>query len=309
MGQKHDPAGHAAAAVTVTVWGTTFISTKVLLESFTPIEILLIRFVLGLAVLCVLSPHRLRLTDRRQEGLFAAAGLTGVCIYYLMENIALSYASASSIGVIVSSAPLFTGIFAALFLKEEKLHPRFFAGFAAAMIGIALISFGGGEDAAFSLVGDLMALAAAMAWGAYSILTRRISAYGYPTLAVTKRIFCWGVLFMLPGALAMGFHPPVEELLQPRGLLNLLYLGVCASAGCFVLWNFAVRRLGALRTSVYIYATPAVTVVMAWVLLGERLTLLSALGTVLVIAGLLLSEGKSRKGAGNGRSAENVGQA
>lgn len=300
MVDKHNLAGHAAAIVTVAVWGTTFISTKVLLGDFTPVEILLIRFVLGLAVLCVISPRWLRLIDRRQEIWFAAAGLTGVCLYYLMENIALVYASASSIGVIVSSAPLFTGILATLFLKEEPLQPRFFAGFIAAMAGILLISFGGGAGAEFDLVGDLMALAAAVAWGAYSILTRRISAFGYPTIAVTKRIFCWGVLFMMPGVLVMGFHPPMEALLRPQGLLNLLYLGVCASAGCFVLWNFALRRLGALRTSVYIYATPAITVVMAGVLLGERLTLLSVLGTVLVIAGLLLSEGRHEKAVTNG---------
>ncbi|MCB6367639.1 DMT family transporter, partial [Intestinibacillus massiliensis] len=97
-----DPAmkGHGAALFTILVWGTTFISTKILLTDFTPIEILFFRFLLGLAALILVYPRRLRLTERKQEVTFALAGLCGVCLYYLLENIALTYTMASNVGVI-----------------------------------------------------------------------------------------------------------------------------------------------------------------------------------------------------------------
>lgn len=98
-------AGHLAALVTILIWGTTFISTKVLLQDFQPIEILFFRFVLGLIALFLVYPHPLKGTSLRQELTFAAAGLSGVCLYYLLENIALTYTMASNVGVIISVAP------------------------------------------------------------------------------------------------------------------------------------------------------------------------------------------------------------
>ena len=90
--------GHLAALVTVIIWGTTFISTKVLLESFSPVEILFFRFVLGLVALWVAHPRRMRGTTWKQEGMFALAGLCGVCLYYLLENIALNQFGISILG-------------------------------------------------------------------------------------------------------------------------------------------------------------------------------------------------------------------
>ena len=89
--------GHLFALVTILLWGTTFISTKVLLRSFTPIEILFFRFIMGLIVLFLIYPYRLKVTDKKQEWIFAGAGLSGITLYYLFENIALVYAPASNV--------------------------------------------------------------------------------------------------------------------------------------------------------------------------------------------------------------------
>ena len=142
--RQNNAAGHVAALVTILIWGTTFISTKVLLTDFQPIEILFFRFVMGLFALLIACPHRMKGTTGRQELVFAGAGLCGVCLYYLLENIALTCTMASNVGVIISVAPFFTVILSHLFLKqEEKLGAGFFVGFVVAMAGIALISFNG----------------------------------------------------------------------------------------------------------------------------------------------------------------------
>ena len=134
---------HLIALATVLVWGVTFVSTKVLLVDFAPIEILFIRFLMGFAALWLLRRHVLRTKKRSHELLFAAAGITGVTLYYLLENVALVYANASVVGVVVAVSPLFTAILGTLTGSERKLGVRFFAGFVVAMAGIALVSLQG----------------------------------------------------------------------------------------------------------------------------------------------------------------------
>lgn len=287
---KHSTLGRLSAFVTILIWGTTFISTKILLRTFQPVEILVFRFVLGLLALTLACPHRLKGTTRSQELTFVAAGLCGVCLYYLLENIALTYTTASNVGVIVSMAPFFTGILSRLFLKgETRLRPGFYVGFVVAIAGICLISFPGGH-LRLSPAGDLLALLAALVWACYSVLSRKISTFGYPTIQTTRRVFFYGVMFMVPAAFLFGFRLDLARFANPVCLLNMVYLGLGASALCFVTWNLAVKRLGAVKTSLYLYLVPVITVAASTLILKERMTLFSGVGTALILTGLLLSE-------------------
>lgn len=291
-------AGHGAALLTVFVWGLTFISTKVLLAGFEPVEILFTRFLMGLLALCVVSRKRLPKTTWRQELLFAAAGLTGVCLYFLLENIALTFTQASNVGVIAATAPFFTAIFSRFFFKEEeRLRPAFLLGFVIAMAGIALITV---QGAALQLnpVGDLLALLSIMVWALYSNLTRKASAYGYPTVLLTRRIFFYGVLFILPILLMTGHSWDLARFTQPLFLGNLLFLGLGASACCFVTWNYAVQTVGAVKTSVYLYLEPVITVVFSVIILHETITPGAGVGIALTLGGLILSEYHPKKKVG-----------
>lgn len=284
--------GHLTALLTIVIWGTTFISTKILLIDFKPTEILFFRFVLGFLALLAVYPHRLKGTTRRHEFLFAAAGLCGICLYYLLENIALTFTMASNVSVIISIAPFFTAIFSHLFLrKEEKLRTNFFLGFLVAMAGICLISFNGSK-LELNPVGDLLALAAAILWACYSVLTKKISRLGYHTILTTRRMFFYGILFMLLFLLPSSdwnLKAKAALLSTPVYLLNLIYLGLGASALCFVTWNFSVKVLGVVKTSIYIYMVPVITIVTSILILKEPVTWMSVLGAILTVAGLFLS--------------------
>ena len=287
--------GHLAALLTIIIWGTTFISTKILLVDFKPVEILFFRFAMGYLVLLMICPRRLKGVERKQELTFIAAGLCGICLYYLLENIALTYTMASNVGVIISAAPFFTAILAHLFMKsEEKLRANFFVGFVVAMIGIFLISFHG-SSLELNPMGDILALIAAFVWACYSILTKKISSYGYPVILTTRRTFFYGILFMIPTLFFFDFKMDLSRFENISYLFNILYLGLGASALCFVTWNFAVKVLGAVKTSVYIYMVPVITVVTSVLILHERVTLLSGIGTILTLVGLFLSESKIQK--------------
>ena len=197
----------------------------------------------------------------RQELAFAAAGLCGVCLYYLLENIALTYTMASNVGMIISVAPFFTALLSHLFLhQDEKLRPGFFLGFAVAMAGIILISFNG-SSLQFGPTGDLLALLAAFLWACYSILTKKISSYGYPTILTTRRIFFYGILFMVPALFFFDFQWDLTRFANPVYLLNILFLGLGASV----------------------------------LILHEPFTWMTGAGMFLALAGLLLSEYKTKK--------------
>lgn len=282
--------GHAAALITIMVWGTTFISTKVLLQEFSPIEILFIRFTIGYLALWCVFPRRLILRENGQERYFIAAGLCGVTLYYLLENIALTYTMASNVGVIMSITPFFTVIFSCLFLHHKRPNPRFFLGFVIAMSGIILISFGNGATLQINPLGDILAVIAAITWAAYAIITKKISEFGYNTMQTTRRTFFYGLIFMIPAMLLMDFNIEPAKLLNIKILLNLLFLGLGASALCFVAWNSAVKILGSVKTSVYIYMVPVITTVTAAVILDEKITLMMLCGIFLTLIGLFLSE-------------------
>ena len=291
---KKTAAGHITALITIVIWGTTFISTKILLADFTPIEILFFRFLMGLLVLIAVYPKRLGIKDKKQELTFAAAGLCGICLYYLFENIALTYTMASNVGVIVSVAPFFTAVLSHVLRKtEEKLKAQFFIGFIVAITGICLISFSSSE-LKLNPIGDILAIVAAFVWAVYSLLTRKISGYGYNTIQITRRIFAYGILFIIPFLFVFDFSLDVQKFVKPEYALNLIYLGLGASALCFVTWNYAVKVLGAVKTSVYIYIVPVITVVTSVIVLKEEITWMAAVGIGLTLIGLFLSESKPK---------------
>ncbi|WP_279155367.1 DMT family transporter [Thomasclavelia cocleata] len=288
--------GHIAALLTIFIWGTTFISTKILLVDFKPIEILFFRFLIGLIALLIIYPKRLKKTTKDQEITFALAGLCGVTLYFLLENIALTYSMASNIGVIISIAPFFTAILSDFVLKEKSLKSNFIIGFIAAMMGIALISFNGTSNFKLNPIGDVLALLAALVWAIYSVLTKKISEYGYNTIQVTRRIFIYGIAFMLIALVPFDFELNLNHFTNPVYLGNIIFLGLGASALCFVTWNVAVKILGAVKTSIYIYIVPIVTVVTSVIILNEQITLMSFIGTILTLIGLFLSQDFRDKG-------------
>ena len=143
-------------------------------------------------------------------------------------------------------------------------------------------------------MGDLLALLAALVWACYSILTKKISSYGYHIILTTQRVFFYGILFMIPTLFLFDFHLQLERFTNPVYLLNIVFLGIGASALCFISWNFAVKILGAVKTSIYIYMVPVITVVTSALILHEPLTVVSVIGTILTLAGLFLSQSRRK---------------
>ncbi len=290
--------GHLVALGTVFMWGLTFISTKVLLTDYTPLEVLFFRFVLGYITLVIFYPKALPIKSFKEEKLFMAAGFSGVTLYFLMENIAINYTLASNVGIIVAIAPFCTAILAQVLLRgyaRETLNWTFFLGFVVAMCGIGLIVFNGAVHLQLNPLGDILAAGAALTWAFYSIFMRMIGELRYSMAVCTRRVFFYGVLFMLPVVAWQGVHFDMATFLKPINAANFFFLAVICSSVCFATWSWSVKVLGAVKASAYIYLVPVVAVGFSALILDENITKLAMIGTALTLTGLVISEIKPRK--------------
>ncbi len=290
MPNHSDSKYHLAALFTVAVWGATFVSTKILIaHSLTPAEIFFMRFVL--AYLCILPFARGRMWAQslRDEALLLAAGICGGSIYFLTENIALEYAPASNVSLIVCTAPVWTALVLSIIDRNERMSRRQALGSALAFVGMVLVVLNGHFVLRLSPRGDLLAFCAAWLWMLYSLLIKKLGDR-YPALFITRKVFFYGLLTILPWFAFRPFDVSWQTLAQPAVWGNLLFLGVIASMLCYLLWNAAMHRLGAVRTTNYIYINPLVTILTAAAFINERITLVALLGAALILYGMWHAE-------------------
>lgn len=281
--------GHFLAIFTIFVWGTTFISTKVLLREFNSTEIVCFRLLIGFVVLFCMKPKIMKFQSLKKELMYLAAAVCGVSVYQILENLALSYSYASTTSVIISAAPLFTAILASIVFKT-KCTLRFFIGFVIAISGIIFVNIN--KDMGFNLKGVLVALAAVCMWAVYSVLGKFFTGDGISVIQVTRRIFLYGIIVLIPFWFIFDCRFGFERFANPVNLLNMLFLGGVASALCFVTWNSATKRIGVVPTGVYMYGIPVVTVIFSIIILDEGFTYLTAIGIVLTLGGLFVSSFK-----------------
>ena len=289
--------GHILALFTIFVWGSTFSSTKILLEDFNAIEILFIRFFIAYIVLFVLHYKSLGFLGRNLEFLFFLAGLCGACFYFLLENIALGYTSASNASLLVAIIPLFT-VFLGFILYRKPITKLFLFGTMLAFVGVAFVVLRG--EWHFSFIGDVLCILAGLMWSFYTLIIDKVflRCKSESSLAITKKIFFYGLVCIFPLWLwqstiqynALGIDSFLQRFTNPYNLLNLAFLGCVASAICYLTWNTALNILGALKASVYLYAVPVIGVFVATISLGETVTLSMIVGGFLVLFGLFISQ-------------------
>ena len=300
--------GYIFAAVAVFLWGITFVCTKSLLNDFSAFEILFFRFLAAYIGLWIIKPKALVLKNKKENWWFFLAGLSGIAVYQQAENIAINYTTASNVSIIVSICPFFTAIIAQIFLKEKHLNLWFILGFIIALGGITLVSFNGHAEFHLSPKGDLLALLAAVSWGFYSLFVSKVNAMGYDDVLCTRRFFFYALILMIPffiygatcsepgSAFYVNLSAAVNKarFAKPMSWVNLLFLGLGASAFCFVAWGYACNNLGTVKITVALYLIPVITIVFAFIFLGETITLMGLCGAALTITGLILS-GRKRK--------------
>ena len=287
--------GHLIALATICVWGSTFIFSKTLLDVFTPVQIMLLRFFVAYAVLWCMYPKTEKTTARDNLGIFFMS-LFADTVYFLCENNALRYTLASNVSILVASAPIWTAVLAHFFIKGNKLRKNTVYGSLIALVGVALVVFNGTVVLKFNPFGDMLSLAAAICWALYSVMITRY-IHRFSSFFLMRRMTFFAILTTLPLAFFMGeLNMPLYEFADPHKLFCIVFLGILGSGISYVTWNIATRRLGIVKVNTYIYVNPFVTLVTGALFLHEPITLMSVIGALFIICGVIIGV-RERKGA------------
>lgn len=281
--------GHLLAAFVAFVWGVTFVSSKILLKDYTPIEIMYMRFVLAYIGLWIIHPKHHPYKNFREELNFLIAGITGVFGYFMLENSAMIYTSVSNTGLILAAAPLFVSIILHVFKQDERFELKILIGFIFAMLGVGIIVFNGQVVLQVNGFGDFLAIMAAIIWGFYSLSLKKMDQT-LSSIILTRRTFFYGILSATPFVFTRGHGIDLIPLFEGYGWLHLVFLGIVASGICYVFWNLSIRYIGAVKASNYIYLMPLYTMAASAIVLKEDITPLMYLGCGLILCGVYVSE-------------------
>lgn len=287
---------HIVAFLTVAVWGTTFVWTKLLIiNGLSPAQIFTLRFIIAYVLLTGFSLWRGRhkwLSDNwRDELTMMALGLTGGSMYFLTENESLRFTTATNTSLIVCSCPLFAMLIIALFYKSERFSRLQALGSLLALIGMAAVVLNGHFVLHLSPLGDTLAFSACICWALYTLLMKPVMGR-YPAMFITRKVFFYGILTILPYYIFVPDMPSLDVLMRPEVALNLLFLGSVASMLCYLTWSWCMKGLGAVICTNWVYVNPITTIIAAWLILDEQITVYFLIGSILIIAGMYFSSKK-----------------
>ena len=300
---------HFIAILTVIVWGSTFVFTKLLLlAGITAAQIFMLRFIIAYILLlgwCLMRRgwKHFRWWSRswRDEMLMAALGVTGGSLYFLAENTAMNHTTTTNTSLIVCSCPLVAALLIGIFYKSQRMGTAQVVGALMAVTGVAVVVLNGHFVLHLSPIGDALALTACLCWAVYSLLMIPANR-NYDTMFITRKVFFYGLVTMIPYFMAHPELPSAEVLLRPDIISNLMFLGCIASLACFLAWTWVMDKLGAVIATNYVYLNPLVTIVCAWWILSEAITPWFLLGTGLIIAGMYLADKNNCSAISNEKS-------
>ena len=283
---------HILAIITSAIWGTTFISSKLLLqEGLSPAAIMILRFVLAYVLMLPFIKGKWFCKSLKDELLMVLLGISGGSLYFLLENTALVYTQASNVAIIIAATPLLTMLTVNLLDRGKGASKRLYGYSLMSLAGVALVILNGNFVLKLNPIGDLLTFGAVVTWVIYSIIIAKVQER-YSSWMITRKIFFYGVVTLLPYFLIEPWDVTWEMMSRPMVWGNIAYLGVLASLGCYMTWNIVIKRLGAVDATNYLYINPIVAMITANLLLGERITPLAIAGTALILVGVYLAERK-----------------
>ena len=285
---------HVIAILVIIAWGASFPCTRLLLDAgITPTEIFVYRSAIAYLGLLVFSRFNVSFWGWKDETLAILCGLTGGAMYFVLQNIALKLTLLSDVVIVIAVNPLLTTILAAIFLKEEHFSWKILLSSMVAFAGVAVVTFRDGFVWGNGLLGNVLAFLAALSWAVYCIILKRVQGR-HSTLSITRKVMIYGTLCALP---VMLLEPttPMTTLLRTDVLFNMLFLALVCSMAAFFIWNLVIKKIGAIRSSNYLYLDPIVSIIIGVIVLNERVGIVAVVGCALVLLGVILVEKTSTK--------------
>lgn len=288
-------AGYAAITFSMFFWGISFVWTKSLLNGGFPVfTIVFLRLVIASVLFYTLfkTGHRLEKVRRGDRMLFVALAFFEPFLYFIGEDFGLQYVDASFAALVIALIPVVVSV-CMHFVEGESLERNFFAGAVISIIGLFVMSFGGGAYAHFSLKGFSLLMLAVAAAGGYSIvLNRLLKSYGPATVTTFQNMLAIPFYFVLVCIFDLRRWHGLAWNVQTA--TSLVCLAVFCSAGAYMCYAYAAKIISVTKVSVFANAIPIVTLVFAALAGQESFTLQKLSGVVIVVAGVILSQLKGK---------------
>jgi drug/metabolite transporter (DMT)-like permease len=294
--ERNQRSAMVKAFCSVIVWGASFVATKIALENVPPATVVWMRFSLGVIILggVVLLRKQFRLPHGRDWIYLMFLGFLGITFHQWLQSTGLVTSLAVSTGWIVASTPIFMAILSWIFLKE-KLTWLQILGIGLAAFGVLMVITRGDPRSLFSghfgSSGDFLILASAPNWAIFSTLSRR-GLKEYPAALMMFFVMLFGWLFSTVLFLDSGGLHQIQNL-SINGWLAIGFLGIFCSGIAYIFWYDALQVLPVAQTGAFLYLEPVITVIVAGLLLGEKLFLAGLLGGVIILTGVWMVNRKT----------------
>lgn len=255
-----------------------------------PADIFFYRFTMAYVCMLIMSHGRMWSDNWKDELTLVGLGVMGGSMYFLTENMALTYSTTANVSILVSTTPLVTALLLSIFYKSERLNGKQALGSVVAFIGVVLVVMNGQLVLHLNPKGDALALGASLTWGFYSLFMKRVMDR-YSADFITRKVFAYGLISILPyfalHPSSFVLHPSSFLLTRPVVWGNLLFLGLLASTGGYLLWNWVMQKLGAVKSTNFLYFQSIITMIAGAVILHERITLMALAGVFVLIFGMV----------------------
>ena len=285
--------GHILALITIFIWGITYIATKILLQGYNEIQVIVFRLIIAYVVLWIIHPKLNTPKSLKDEIAFIILAIFGVVVYFLFENAALKSSSAANVSIIISFAPIATTVGVRLVSKNDRLNGAKIIGFFVAISGVILVVFNGAFDIGFNPRGDLLAIGAMLSWAIYSVISPYLLAR-FDNFMITRRSTFYSLIALGAITLIRDGAPDLNRLVSFDMGISLLLLGVLGSGFCYIWWNSAIKRIGVVTTTNYLYLCPFITMITGYFVLDEAISIWGICGALLIIGGIVVSNKKPK---------------
>jgi len=287
---------YTSIVLAMVFWSFSFIWTRVAILSFPPMTLITLRLLIAslLLLLVTKATGKFQKLRRKDLKLFLLLAFFEPFLYYVGETYGLTMVASTLASVIVSTIPLFAPVFAFLILRERIGWPNI-VGILVSLLGVFFVIYqpGGGFNA--NPWGVALLFLAVFSAICYATILRKISTY-YNTLNVIFYQSFLGLLFFIPTFFLTDYSNIQHLNITSDALVALLMLSVFASVVAFVLFAGAVRQVGVARTNVFVNLIPVFTAILAWLILGDIITLSNWIGIAIVVVGLFISQwGKMKR--------------
>ncbi|UTE79360.1 MULTISPECIES: DMT family transporter [unclassified Rossellomorea] len=290
---KTKAAASLYATMSISFWGISFVSTKAVLGTLDPYTLLVLRFGIGalfLLMLLLLKGYRLPIPLKYVPHLIVL-GVLGVFIHQVIQATALLNIDASSAGWMISFSPVFTVILSMMFLHEKMTISKAL-GMIIAITGVLMVTTAGsGQSIGFTVnIGYFLMILSTLNWAVYSVLLKKLRIE-LPSLVITFYMSLLGFSLTIPFLIRNRGWEGISQLSNVEWA-HLIFLGVFVSGIAYWYWAKALEVLDASKVSMFLYLEPVTTLIAAILLLHEKIFLISILGGVIIIIGVVIVNGQ-----------------